>query len=85
MGATKSFVSGVMELPGTIGKDSLQKAFAGFLATKFKVTPRNTECGTSPSQTGATAELKAWIDEAAKHRAKYGPTTDTHWVISTTS
>ncbi len=82
MGATKSYVSGVMELPGTIDKDSLEKAFARYLNIKFRVTPRTTECGTSASQSGAAAELKAWLDDATKHRAKYGPTTDTRWVYA---
>jgi len=82
MGATKSFVSAVMEPPGTIDKDSLERAFARFLGTKFKVTPHNTECATSPSQSGAAAKLKAWMDEAAKHRARYGPTADTRWVYA---
>ncbi|HEV8196882.1 MAG TPA: hypothetical protein VGP87_09605 [Gemmatimonadales bacterium] len=81
-GAKKNYVSGVMALPGTIDKDSLAKRFAGFLRTMYKVIQRTAQCGTSPSETGATAQLKAWIDAAARHRATYGPTTDTHWVMT---
>jgi hypothetical protein len=84
-GAKKNYVSGVMELPGTIGKDSLAKRFAGFLRTMYKVIQRTAECGASPSQDGAAAQLKAWKDAAAKHPATYGPTTDTHWVLTTGS